>query len=155
MAVRREPVRQPAQFLQQRGDAVIGCLMNLDPVNAIPSRFFMSYRVVPSMTVAIRRFEGSIDVYTPFQFSGVPAAYSSGVGSKRLKPRPKGIPAKIRCCLDGLPEAHRPFDATAVATSVFARSLKSVRPPQPASNGRSADGSRVEMSCTFPESRWK
>src|SRR5438034_6307077 len=112
----------------------------------------MSYCVVPPMTVTIYRFEGSIDVDAALQFSGIRAADTRRVGSQRLQTMSKGIWPEIRCRVHSLSERHRPFDATAVATSVFARSLKSVSPPQPASNGRSAEGSRVEMSWTFPES---
>ena len=129
--------------------------MNLYPMDFVRSAFAVAHDIIPPMTIGIRGLERSIDVDTSLQSSRIPATYAEGVGSKRLKPRSNHVSAKMWRRLDGLSETHRSFDATAIATSALARSLKSVRPPQPASNGRSVDGSRAEMSCTVPESRWK
>lgn len=125
--------------------------MDFNPINDLPVAA-MTDGVVPTMLAAMKGFQGGVDIHTAAQQPRVGTLDVCAVRSgERAETVMKAVGSEVRCRDDSVPKTHRPLAATAAATSALARSLNSDKPPQLASNVACADGSRRDMSCTFPD----
>ena len=118
--------------------------MNFNPVDYFCSPS-VADRIVPAMGVTVHGPKHSIDGDATRKSGRIRALDSSPIcRGKRLNARPKRPNSQVGRGRDGFAECHLWLLAlpAAVATSMFARSLKSASPPQLASNLLCADGSK-------------